>query len=398
MNTDIPNLREITDKASEAALIELKKTQEFSTAMVLTPVCERADLGSEDFESDRPAREAFARSVWEQCMAQKASPLTEFQREVTAWAQATFPHQTPISKITHLAKEVQELLESPMDGEETADCFILLLNLADMQGIDIMEEARKKMVKNKVRKWGAPDAQGVCHHIEPAANAFSAAIERERQLRSVKPEQPDKCPVGPQLPAVVRKMAEDIGWGSKEPQPPDWVVDPLTAMECSKSCLNFINAVARIKELEAEVERMEQARARCSAELIKTQNEADEEQTALADKLAAAEKRVAELEESSPWIPISERLPTKKDADEAESVAVTDGKAIWLFHVDLSPSAHMTHWMPFVPPKQPTPEEQSRAEFEAEWAKEALHIEHAHGPRIKNLAFRFYQAARKEKL
>lgn len=91
--------------------------------------------------------------------------VTEFQREVSQWAQATFPHQTPHSKMCHLEKEIKELREDLNDTEEMADCFILLLNLCEMAGGDLFEAAKRKMEKNRKRKWGTPDADGVCHHI-----------------------------------------------------------------------------------------------------------------------------------------------------------------------------------------------------------------------------------------
>ncbi len=95
-----------------------------------------------------------------------ACSVSEFQKAVSKWASETFPHQTPHSKMTHLRKEIDELAEDTSDGEEMADCFILLLNLAEMAGVDLMAEARRKMEINRKRKWGAPDADGVCHHVK----------------------------------------------------------------------------------------------------------------------------------------------------------------------------------------------------------------------------------------
>lgn len=94
------------------------------------------------------------------------SETLQFQREVSEWAQATFPGQTPASKLKHLCEEFEELKRDPTDGEEMADCFILLLNLAEMNGHDLMHEARQKLAKNRARKWGEPDEFGVCHHIK----------------------------------------------------------------------------------------------------------------------------------------------------------------------------------------------------------------------------------------
>jgi NTP pyrophosphatase (non-canonical NTP hydrolase) len=67
--------------------------------------------------------------------------------------------------MTHLRKEVDELAEDTSDGEEMADCFILLLTLAEMAGVDLMAEAQRKMEINRKRKWGPPDADGVCFHV-----------------------------------------------------------------------------------------------------------------------------------------------------------------------------------------------------------------------------------------
>ena len=92
--------------------------------------------------------------------------IKQLQQEIGKWAQQTFPHQNPNSKITHLLKEVIELRDKPDDAEEMADVAILLFNLAEMFGYDLEVEIEKKMAKNRLRKWGEPDEQGVCHHID----------------------------------------------------------------------------------------------------------------------------------------------------------------------------------------------------------------------------------------
>ncbi len=88
------------------------------------------------------------------------------QREISEWAQRTFPHQNALSKMAHLQDEVQELSQKPHDGEEMADCTILLFNLAHMHGHDLMSEVRRKLSINKARQWGKPDARGVVKHVE----------------------------------------------------------------------------------------------------------------------------------------------------------------------------------------------------------------------------------------
>ena len=92
--------------------------------------------------------------------------IKQLQQEIGEWAQKTFPHQNPNSKIAHLSDEVKELKDIPDDAEEMADVAILLFNLAEMFNYDLEEEIEKKMAKNRLRIWGEPDERGVCSHIE----------------------------------------------------------------------------------------------------------------------------------------------------------------------------------------------------------------------------------------
>lgn len=96
----------------------------------------------------------------------KDSNLSKLQKEVHAWAAATFESQSVSSKLTHLQKELDELKENPHDRHEMADCLILLLGVAELQGIDLFEATREKFEIVKKRKWAAPDADGVCRHID----------------------------------------------------------------------------------------------------------------------------------------------------------------------------------------------------------------------------------------
>lgn len=99
-------------------------------------------------------------------LAEQKQPLRHWQLEITEWASKTFPGQTPASKAKHLHNEAGELMDDPADGEEMADILILLLNLAEMGGINLLAEVQKKMVKNRARQWNAPDEHGVCKHVE----------------------------------------------------------------------------------------------------------------------------------------------------------------------------------------------------------------------------------------
>jgi len=99
-----------------------------------------------------------------EALADGKTLLAEFQGDVGRWQDATFPKSTAASKIEHLRREVIELKESH-DPDEAADCFILLLGLAHVDGFDLMAAAQKKMEVNRARRWGTPDAHGVVEHL-----------------------------------------------------------------------------------------------------------------------------------------------------------------------------------------------------------------------------------------
>lgn len=96
------------------------------------------------------------------------SALQVLQDDITGWSAKTFPDQSLKGKLRHLQREAGEWLAAPEDRSEAADCLILLLGAAALQGIDaneLIRQAQAKMEKNRARKWGPPDGNGVYHHI-----------------------------------------------------------------------------------------------------------------------------------------------------------------------------------------------------------------------------------------
>jgi len=102
--------------------------------------------------------------------------LQELMDDIREWSVATFgaSQQTTIPILFHLKKEVDELILeaqygiSEEDYEEFADCFMLLLDASKGVGLSadrLIEETYKKLEKNKKRKWGTPDENGVIEHI-----------------------------------------------------------------------------------------------------------------------------------------------------------------------------------------------------------------------------------------
>ena len=98
--------------------------------------------------------------------------LTDIMAGVNEWQDKTFPNSTPLSCVSHLNKEVHELIlevsrrrQSGIE-EELADCAILIMGLAGRCGIDLQFAIHKKMTVNRLRKWGQSDANGVIEHVK----------------------------------------------------------------------------------------------------------------------------------------------------------------------------------------------------------------------------------------
>ena len=108
------------------------------------------------------------------------------QNSIGAWADKTFPTHhdadgkpNPRGPIHHLADpkkgEAQELLRAfeaglPLD-KELADCAILVFVTAHLSGVSLYDAIVAKMDENAARKWGPPDANGVCEHVREGGEA-----------------------------------------------------------------------------------------------------------------------------------------------------------------------------------------------------------------------------------
>ena len=91
--------------------------------------------------------------------------LDEAIDDVTAWRRRRFPRSTVSSTMKHLKREIAELENDPGNPEEIADVLMLLIGLADLQHIDLAGALAAKLVVNKARPWGEPDAEGVVEHL-----------------------------------------------------------------------------------------------------------------------------------------------------------------------------------------------------------------------------------------
>ena len=93
-------------------------------------------------------------------------PFSGLFADIAAWQREKFPHATPASTLVHLRHEIEhELRVDPTNGPEQADILILLIQLADRSGNNLLDEVYAKFVLNQGRSWQAPDADGVVEHI-----------------------------------------------------------------------------------------------------------------------------------------------------------------------------------------------------------------------------------------
>lgn len=99
--------------------------------------------------------------------------LREAQQAITFWAEMTFPDRVPEASLSKLVlEEIPELLHHKktqgvkgIDGE-LADCFILLMDLATLWGVDLPTAIEKKMDVNSGRLWRKDEATGFYNHME----------------------------------------------------------------------------------------------------------------------------------------------------------------------------------------------------------------------------------------
>lgn len=95
----------------------------------------------------------------------------DFWNQHAEWSESTFgtsAERGPIGALKHLVKEATEAQEKPTDREEYADCLFLTLDAARRAGMtldDLLDEAFKKLAKNKLRIWSKPQGDEPIEHI-----------------------------------------------------------------------------------------------------------------------------------------------------------------------------------------------------------------------------------------
>ncbi len=97
-------------------------------------------------------------------------PIKSMQQTVKDWITTILPSRDPTKTCIKLVTEAAELLDSVANqasprsaaGEEIADVFILLIDVADQMGVDLEAEFARKMEINKNRTWRV--GNGSLHH------------------------------------------------------------------------------------------------------------------------------------------------------------------------------------------------------------------------------------------
>lgn len=85
--------------------------------------------------------------------------MHELKCEVAEWANQIAPDRKPQDTVVKLVSETSELLDAILNKEaedvrqEIGDVLILLTDIGDMYGIDIVNAALRKMEVNRARKW-----------------------------------------------------------------------------------------------------------------------------------------------------------------------------------------------------------------------------------------------------
>lgn len=107
--------------------------------------------------------------------------LDELYHDVAEWQKETFKGADAYGAAEHLRREASEvhqllwhsdahnLIRRPVVdvldlGEEMADVFFMLVQLATTAKIDLPCFVQAKLEKNKRRTWKAPDSRGVVEH------------------------------------------------------------------------------------------------------------------------------------------------------------------------------------------------------------------------------------------
>lgn len=100
----------------------------------------------------------------------KSPDIRKMQAVQAEWIRGVLPQRDVAKTCIKLVGEAAEVAEAvgylgkAAAGKELADCLILLLDIAELEGIDIVEAFYAKMAENKARRWNV--GAGCISHVE----------------------------------------------------------------------------------------------------------------------------------------------------------------------------------------------------------------------------------------
>mgnify|MGYP006412281505 FL=1 len=92
--------------------------------------------------------------------------IKEAQKYVSNWCDKVFPERTMAGTFVKFFSEIGEMTNDPKDVHEYADVLVLLLDLAEQNGVDIEEAFIEKMKINENRKWIKDPVLGIMNHVK----------------------------------------------------------------------------------------------------------------------------------------------------------------------------------------------------------------------------------------
>lgn len=93
--------------------------------------------------------------------------MVNLRRVIKEWADSVYPNRTAHSALSKMVmEEIPELLNGGLDDPgEWADLLILVLDAADLRGIDVIRAAFDKMEVNHRRNWAVDPDTGIMSHV-----------------------------------------------------------------------------------------------------------------------------------------------------------------------------------------------------------------------------------------
>jgi NTP pyrophosphatase (non-canonical NTP hydrolase) len=91
--------------------------------------------------------------------------IRQLQDRITKWADANFPNRTTADILLKLYEEVGEYARDPKSSMEFGDVMILLLDVANRNGIDVHRAIEEKMDLNEKRQWRVDENTRIMRHV-----------------------------------------------------------------------------------------------------------------------------------------------------------------------------------------------------------------------------------------